>query len=74
MGHTLRAAIAAVAIFVGTQGAAFAAITDMEAPDGAPDAPAIRQAPFVTEIENVQAGDADLSNTPRNNDEDHANE
>ena len=74
MGHTLRAAIAAVVIFVGAQGTAFAAITDMEAPDGAIDMPAVRQAPFVTEIENVQAGDTDLSNTPRNNDDDHANE
>jgi hypothetical protein len=76
MGKTLRGAIAAIVIFTGTQGATFAATTDMAAPDSAPDvaSPAVRQAPFVTMVEDFEAGTPNVSNTPQDHDDDHANE
>ncbi len=71
MGKMLRGMFVATALFVTTHGAAFVATTEMAAPD--PPTTTVRQAPLVIEIENIRAGDADLSNTPRDNDDDHAN-
>ena len=76
MATTLRAAFTAVAIFIGSQSVTFAGSPEMGAPNAAPDAPApaFQQVPVFTVSVDFEAGDADLSNTPRDGDDDHANE
>jgi hypothetical protein len=71
MENQFRGALLAIALVAGAQGATFAATPELAAPEVMP--PAVSPAALIIEVEDVEAGQPNFINTPRDGDDDHVN-